>query len=429
LKLTSFYLSQPISIISYALDGVDKVRRLRFYDLGKSDENNKEVRESAKIVWELITDCPRLLLKRKQVLASRAKLVDTNVNGRWGGYLLKKVPFHANFRQYHTLLRPKPYTQPGFMMDNRQRAPYPKDSEYLGRNVQDMDIMRMSLTPNDDGGMKSHANAAADLKRMRDLQSARQAMSDNSPRGSHPRENAVQSARRGMADNSRRGVIPGEQAGQPVRQSRRTSNPKEQQGRHSPPTPSQGRASPSGASQGRNGISPQSSGQPQGRPRQAPTGTQEGMRRAGGGSPKSASPVRPSGQRSGDGPPPTRSSAARSTSTRSTSTRSSNSTQQNGRPQSGATQNGARPQNVAPQRSRPQNGASPNGSRPSPSSRPQSRQPSSGSAVSNSVSKGPQQRRTSSGQQQRPPSDQRRPSSASRPTANRSATRGANDLN
>ena len=132
------------------MDGIDKVRRLRFYASAKNDENNNEIRESAKVVWELLIDGPRLMVRRKQVLANRAKLADTNINQRWGSYLLKKVPFHSDFRRYHTLLRPKPFTIPSFMMEDRSQPPNPKDAPYIGLDVKEMDIMRMTLTPLDD---------------------------------------------------------------------------------------------------------------------------------------------------------------------------------------------------------------------------------------------------------------------------------------
>ena len=122
-----------------------------------------------------MTDGSRLLLRRKHVLCSRAKLIDTNVKQRWGSNLLKKVPFHTEFRQYHTLLRPKPYTQPAFMMDNRKRPPYPKDASYVGADVKAMEIMQMSLTPLDETpltAMPSHA--AAELSRLKALNQSRE---------------------------------------------------------------------------------------------------------------------------------------------------------------------------------------------------------------------------------------------------------------
>jgi hypothetical protein len=101
---------QPTTAIAFASDGVDKVRRLRFYDISKSMESNNEVRQSALMVWELLTDGPRLFLRRKQVLTNRARLFDTNVSHRWGDNVRSKLPFETDFRRYHTVLRP--FNQP-----------------------------------------------------------------------------------------------------------------------------------------------------------------------------------------------------------------------------------------------------------------------------------------------------------------------------
>jgi hypothetical protein len=129
------------------MDGIDKIRRLRFYDASKTEENNVDVRDAAKTVWVLLTDGTRLFHRRRQILVNRAKLFQTNTNERWGSYLLRKLPFETDFREYHTLLRPKASTMPAFMMENRNRALDPKDSFYIGKNIQDLEIMRMSLEP------------------------------------------------------------------------------------------------------------------------------------------------------------------------------------------------------------------------------------------------------------------------------------------
>jgi hypothetical protein len=163
--------AQPISVISYALDGVEKVRVLQSFDAAKNDENNKEVQESAKMVWELMIDSSRLLLRREQVLAARGKLVDTNIGQRWGSYLLKKVPFTTDFQQYHTLVRPQPYSQPSFMTENTNRPPHPKDAEYAGKDIKQLEIMRMSLAPRDNAGpTTATAATTVDVQRIQDLQ-------------------------------------------------------------------------------------------------------------------------------------------------------------------------------------------------------------------------------------------------------------------
>jgi hypothetical protein len=138
---------QPITIISYAFNGIDKVRKLRFYASAKNDENNNEIRESAKVVWDLLINGPLLMVRRRHVFANRAKLNHATISQRWGSSLITKLPFHTEFRRYHTLLRPKPFMTPSFMIEDRSRAPNPKDIPYIGLDVREMEIIRMAINP------------------------------------------------------------------------------------------------------------------------------------------------------------------------------------------------------------------------------------------------------------------------------------------
>lgn len=173
--LKNLLLHGPLSVVSHVLDGIEKVRLLRFYEGAKSDDHNKEVRESAKVVWELATDGTRLLLRRGQVLASRAKLVDTSISERWGSYLLKKVPFHTGFRQYHTMLRPRPHSLPAFMKQEGRPT----------TELQQMEILRMKLSPLDETVTTSN-NAAAELKRLREMRSSMHDGASGHSRASSP---------------------------------------------------------------------------------------------------------------------------------------------------------------------------------------------------------------------------------------------------
>lgn len=101
------------------MDGADKVRKLRFYSVSKNAENNKEVRESSQFVWNLMIDRPRLFLRRQQVVSGRAKLNEIPQGARWGNYLIKKVPFNTDFREYHTLMRPHANFTPCFMKQSK----------------------------------------------------------------------------------------------------------------------------------------------------------------------------------------------------------------------------------------------------------------------------------------------------------------------
>lgn len=159
---------QPTTTIAYALDGIEKIRRLRFYENTKSIENNDEVRQSAKIVWELLTDGARLFLRRKQVLADRSKLFDLNVTNRWGSYLINKLPFESNFRKYHTLLRPDAHVKPAFLKDNDN-----------GSTLKELEVLRMSLVPREEMPFStSPMNAAIELNRLKDLRSQARDLND-----------------------------------------------------------------------------------------------------------------------------------------------------------------------------------------------------------------------------------------------------------
>ena len=125
--------------MSHAIDGADKVRRLRFYSTAKSAENNKEVQDSSQFVWTLMVDRPRLLLRRQQVISGRAKLNELPHGARWGDYLIKKIPFNTVFREYHSLLRPKVTFTPCFMKENRIGAG--------GQDPRQMEMLKMSVRP------------------------------------------------------------------------------------------------------------------------------------------------------------------------------------------------------------------------------------------------------------------------------------------
>jgi hypothetical protein len=149
------------------LNGIDKVRKLRFYASSKNDENNNEIRESAKVVWELLINGPLLMARRRHVFAKRAKLLHTNTSQRCGSSLIQKVPFHTDFRRYHILLRPKPFASPSFMMHDRSRPTNPKDIPYIGLDVREMEIIRMTLTsPGDALGNTTHHKQSGELLRL-----------------------------------------------------------------------------------------------------------------------------------------------------------------------------------------------------------------------------------------------------------------------
>jgi len=136
--LKNILLHGPITAISYAMDGTDKVRRLRFYSMAKSSENNKEVQDSAQFVWSLMMDRPRLLLRRQQVVSGRAKLKEIPQGIQWQNYLIKKVPFNTPFREYHTLLRPKETVTPSFMKQGR--------TQVGGQDLCRMEILKMKFS-------------------------------------------------------------------------------------------------------------------------------------------------------------------------------------------------------------------------------------------------------------------------------------------
>lgn len=132
-------------------------------------ESNNEVRQSALMVWELLTDGPRLFLRRKQVLTTRARLIDTNVSHRWGDNVRSKLPFETDFRRYHTVLRPFANIQPAFREGNCDDS-----------SPKNLKIMRMKLNPRDDVAINiDPAKAAIELNRLRSLQSQAKGLSDH----------------------------------------------------------------------------------------------------------------------------------------------------------------------------------------------------------------------------------------------------------
>eukprot|EP00548_Thalassiothrix_antarctica_P002185 CAMPEP_0194133712 /NCGR_PEP_ID=MMETSP0152-20130528/3765_1 /TAXON_ID=1049557 /ORGANISM="Thalassiothrix antarctica, Strain L6-D1" /LENGTH=1309 /DNA_ID=CAMNT_0038829059 /DNA_START=339 /DNA_END=4268 /DNA_ORIENTATION=- len=153
--LKNLLLHGPICIISYALDGLDKIQKLRSYDIASKEESNKEVRESAETVWQLVVNSSRLLLQRQQKQAARAKFIDSKIDQRWGSYLLKKVPFSTDFRQYHTILRPRPSHIPAFM--NKTGPTNPRDAPFIGKDIEEMAIVRMELAPRGEKGNRKSA--------------------------------------------------------------------------------------------------------------------------------------------------------------------------------------------------------------------------------------------------------------------------------
>ena len=110
-----------------------------------------------------MTDGARLFLRRKQALADRAKLFALNASNRWGSYLINKLPFETDFRQYHTLLRPHALVKPAFMkISDHDNGYAPKELE----------VLRMSLAPLEDMPIStSPTNAAIELNRLKNLRS------------------------------------------------------------------------------------------------------------------------------------------------------------------------------------------------------------------------------------------------------------------
>jgi len=203
--LKNLLLHGPVSIISYALDGIDKIHKLRSYDVA-SKEHNREIRESAESVWELVIDSARLLLERRNKLAARSKLIDSKMHQRWGSYLLKKVPFCTDFRQYHTILRPKQSYIPAFMMEKEDGPTHPKDAQFVGQNVQEMAIVRMELTPL---GGKKEAVGSDHLRRPSDHGGANISTEIHRPQQARrlSDQGGSQQRRRSSADHSQGGQI------------------------------------------------------------------------------------------------------------------------------------------------------------------------------------------------------------------------------
>jgi len=129
--LKNLLLHGPITAVALSLDGVDKIRNLRGYSAGKSNENKTEIRNSAKQVYELLIDRRRLFLKRTRAVAVRAKLVDTKREGSWGDYLVRRLPFTAGFKQFHMLVRPGKDTKPCFM--SKQEFQVTREKEKSGK--------------------------------------------------------------------------------------------------------------------------------------------------------------------------------------------------------------------------------------------------------------------------------------------------------
>jgi hypothetical protein len=157
----TYFSAQPITTISFAMDGADKVRKLRFYSVSKNAENNKEVRESSQFVWNLIMDRPRLFLRRQQVVCGRAKLNEIPQGARWGNYLIKKVPFHTDFREYHTLMRPHANITPCFMKQIKKgMAGYQDDAlkmtvqAHEGGEKPTVTLRGLKIYPGDPAGRK-----------------------------------------------------------------------------------------------------------------------------------------------------------------------------------------------------------------------------------------------------------------------------------
>eukprot|EP00569_Conticribra_weissflogii_P015809 CAMPEP_0171411470 /NCGR_PEP_ID=MMETSP0880-20121228/30157_1 /TAXON_ID=67004 /ORGANISM="Thalassiosira weissflogii, Strain CCMP1336" /LENGTH=1269 /DNA_ID=CAMNT_0011928559 /DNA_START=137 /DNA_END=3946 /DNA_ORIENTATION=+ len=106
--LKNLLLHGPITAITECLDGAEKIYELKSYSNSK-EESNKEVRLAAAQCYELLTDLPRLYLRRRRVAFAKVQsIVEVPKDSKsFADYLVGRLPFTSNAQHLHSLFRPE----------------------------------------------------------------------------------------------------------------------------------------------------------------------------------------------------------------------------------------------------------------------------------------------------------------------------------
>jgi len=102
--LRNILMHGPLTTVTEAMDGIDKIRALKSYNQSK---NAREVRDAANEIYELLVDRPRLFSERRQLSCRRLKLDTPKKTPRWEDYIVRRLPVLVEFNQIHKLIRPK----------------------------------------------------------------------------------------------------------------------------------------------------------------------------------------------------------------------------------------------------------------------------------------------------------------------------------
>lgn len=107
--LRNVLLHGPLTAITEACDGINKIYELRSYFASKNSESALEVRTASDEIYHLLTSRTELLIQRRHLASRRLKLnvfTGNKVEQRWVDYLVRRLPITVGFSHIHELLRP-----------------------------------------------------------------------------------------------------------------------------------------------------------------------------------------------------------------------------------------------------------------------------------------------------------------------------------
>eukprot|EP00804_Cyclotella_cryptica_P019971 CCRYP_007890-RA/>CCRYP_007890-RA protein AED:0.06 eAED:0.06 QI:175/0.87/0.77/1/1/1/9/101/1035 len=108
--LKTLLLHGPITAITEALDGIEKIYDLRSFSNAKTLVSIREVRQTADQVYELLTDLSRLYQRRRRIALSKVEQSVVTKSKTWGDDLVKRLAFPTDAQVLHSLFCPNGIT-------------------------------------------------------------------------------------------------------------------------------------------------------------------------------------------------------------------------------------------------------------------------------------------------------------------------------
>lgn len=98
----------PMTAVTEALDGAGKIYELKTYSDAKSAEHNREVRQAADHVYELLVDLSSLYSRRRRIAYLKAEQLNaiSQSTNSWSDYLVRRLPLAGDAHKMHALFRP-----------------------------------------------------------------------------------------------------------------------------------------------------------------------------------------------------------------------------------------------------------------------------------------------------------------------------------